>query len=78
MPTKSTMGMKITIKTIQQVKKDAQDALIFLFKKAYIGLKMPVKTAARIIMEMKGHRSRPSKKMDIRKSAKKNHRILSF
>jgi hypothetical protein len=39
---------------------------------------MPVTTAARIMMEIKGHKSQPSRKIDTKKQARKNHSILSL
>jgi hypothetical protein len=37
---------------------------------------MPVTTAARTITDIKGQKSRPRKKADIRKRARKNHKII--
>jgi len=78
MPTKNTIGIN-RIKNIKtQVNSDAKEELIFLFKKSYIGLKMPVTTAARTITDIKGQKSQPRKKAEMRKRAKKNHKIISW
>jgi hypothetical protein len=37
---------------------------------------MPVTTAARIITDIKGQKSQPRKKAEMRKRARKNHKII--
>jgi hypothetical protein len=42
----------------------------------YSGLKIPDTTAAITIMDKNGHRSQPSRSIDIIKQAKKNNKIV--
>jgi hypothetical protein len=62
----------------QQVKKDAMAGRTEPLRRIrrYSGLKIPVTTAPKMIMDRNGHRSQPSRIMDIRKKARKNNKII--
>jgi hypothetical protein len=76
MPTKKTIGINRIKKIRTHVISDAIGALTFPFKKVKNGLKTPVTTAARIIIEKKGRKIQPNKKIEMKKRTKKNHRII--
>jgi hypothetical protein len=76
MPTKNTVGINRIKKIKPQISSDAKREFIFLFKKLYSGLKIPLTTAAKTITDIKGQKSQPRKKADNRKRAKKNHKII--
>lgn len=76
MPTKKTIGINRIKKIRTHVISDAIGALTFLFKKVKNGLKTPVMTAARIIIEKKGWKIQPNKKIEMKKRTKKNHKII--
>ena len=76
MPTKSVVGINRIKKIKVQVRKDESGEFILRFKRAYTGLKRLVTTAARIITDIKGHKRRPRRKAETRKSARKNHKII--
>ncbi len=59
-----------------QVRMEDKTGLILRFKMSYNGLKMLLTTAARIITDTKGQKSRPRRKSETRKSARKNHKII--
>ncbi len=65
------------INIIIQVKREATEVLILFLNELKIGLNMPVTTDARIIIEIKGHISQPSRMKETINSAKKNLKIMS-
>ncbi len=65
------------INIIIQVKKEATEALILFLNELKTGLNMPVTTDARIIIEINGHISQPSRMKEMINSAKKNLKIMS-
>ena len=62
---------------IRQVSNEESIELSLRFRYRKTGLKIPVITAARTITDIKGQRSQPNKKQEIRNRAKKNHKIMS-
>ena len=78
MPTKNPIGT-ITIKNIRmQVKNEAKGEVILFFTliKFLTGLKMPVKTAARIIIDIKGHISHASIAVERIKRTRKTPKMI--
>jgi hypothetical protein len=77
MPTNRRIGINKTIKTIRQVSTEANAGRSFFLKNENVGLKIPDTTMARIIIDINGHNSHPSRKIDTRNNARKNHKIIS-
>jgi hypothetical protein len=74
-PTKNESGKKRTKNMTTQVNRDAIVGFSFRLNSLYTGTKTPVTTMARMITDIKGHRSQPINKQDKVKTARKNHKI---